>query len=71
MSGTEPAILYVRDLARLLGKTETAIRAGASRRVGWLPPRLKSFRLAWSAETVAQWLREQERDQHVNKGESS
>lgn len=52
-----PEILYIPEMARLLGKTETAIRQHAYRRTGAVPP---AFRLggqyAWHRADVQAWL---------------
>jgi hypothetical protein len=58
---TQADVLYVADLARKLGRTETAIRAGVSRNADWLPPRCKAgHRIAWRTVTVDKFLVEQE-----------
>lgn len=55
-------VLYVRDLARLLGMSEAAIRGHYYRRSGALPPTLKlGARLAWRRATVLSWLAEKEK----------
>jgi predicted DNA-binding transcriptional regulator AlpA len=54
---TEPAILYVHDLARMLGRTEGAIRAAVNRGAQWLPPSFAmGRRLAWRKEDVDKFL---------------
>jgi hypothetical protein len=58
---TEQSVLYVADLAKKLGRTEAAIRAGVNRDADWLPPRLKGHRLAWRTVTVDAFLAAQER----------
>lgn len=51
-------VLYVPDLAKLLGRTEGAIRTAVNRGgADWLPPRLKTRRLCWRRETVEAFLR--------------
>lgn len=48
-----PAVLYVADLAKMLGRTETAVRAAAGRGAKWLPPPFPmGRRLAWRREDV-------------------
>jgi predicted DNA-binding transcriptional regulator AlpA len=54
---TEAAVLYVPDLARMIGRTESAIRAGVQRGVDWVPPAFNmGRRLAWRREDVDAWL---------------
>lgn len=54
---TEPDVLYVADLARKLGRTESAIRAGVNRSVDWLPPAFPmGRRLAWRRVDVESFL---------------
>lgn len=57
---TEAEVLYVHDLARMLGRTETAIRAGVNRKASWLPPPFPmGHRLAWRRVDVVSFLAEQ------------
>jgi len=52
-----PDVLYVADLARKLGRTEAAIRAGLSRGVDWIPPAFPmGRRLAWRPSDVDAFL---------------
>lgn len=54
---TQPAILYVPDLARMLGRTESAIRTAVNRGAPWLPPSFPmGRRLAWRREDVDRFL---------------
>lgn len=54
-------VLYVPELAKKLGRTETAIRAAVHRRSGSVPPPFKIGRKhAWRAESVEAWLKGQE-----------
>lgn len=54
----DQAVLYVQDLARILGRTESAIRTAVSRGgADWLPPRLATRRISWRRETVDAFLR--------------
>lgn len=58
---SESAVLYVPDLARMLGRTEAAIRASVNRESDDIPPRLQiGRRLCWRRETVQQWLKDRE-----------
>lgn len=60
MQDTE--VLYVPELARLMGMTEAAVRGHYYRRSGAIP---KGFtlgrRLAWRRATVMQFLEDRER----------
>jgi hypothetical protein len=51
-------VLFIPDLAKMLGRTESAVRQGLSRGVDWLP---KSFRMGirhcWLKEDVREFLR--------------
>lgn len=55
---TEPDVLYVADMARKLGRTESAIRSAVNRAKAtrdwpdWLPPCLNQRRLAWLRQAV-------------------
>lgn len=52
-----PAVLYVPDLARTLGRTEAAIRTAVNRGAAWLPPSFHmGRRLAWRREDVDKFL---------------
>lgn len=54
-----PDVLYVADLARMLGRTETAIRAAVNRGVSWLPPSFTmGKRIAWRRADVDRFLAE-------------
>lgn len=60
MNTTAPAVIYVADLAKIMGRTETAIRAAANRGAAWLPPSFKSgHRLAWLRADVDTFLAQQ------------
>lgn len=54
---SQPDILYVTDLAKMLGRTETAIRAAVNRGVSWIPaPFYMGRRIAWRREQVEQFI---------------
>jgi predicted DNA-binding transcriptional regulator AlpA len=56
------ATLKAEDLARLLGRKVSTIKADANRRPKTLPPRLRipgSRALLWLEEDVQAWLRDQ------------
>lgn len=53
-------VLYVQQLAQLLGRSEAAIRAAANRQSAWLPPPFPmGRRLAWRRSDVDKFLAEQ------------
>lgn len=53
----QPAVLYVAQMAALLGRTEAAIRAAVNREVEWLPPPFyMGRRVAWRKEDVDRFL---------------
>ena len=55
-------VLYVPDLARMLGMTEAAVRGHFYRRSGANPKGFKlGAKLAWRRATVLQFLEERER----------
>lgn len=54
---TEAQVLYVADLAKLLGKTEASIRSAVNRGgADWLPQRMATTRLQWYRPTVDAFL---------------
>lgn len=58
----ETEVLYVADLARLLGMTETAVRGAYYRRSGAIPKAFKlGAKIAWRRSTVMQFLEDRER----------
>lgn len=58
----ETEVLYVADLARLLGITEAAVRGHFYRRSGAIPKGFKlGTKLAWRRSTVLQFLEDRER----------
>ena len=58
---TDTQVLHVPELAKLLGRTEAAIRASVNRDSADIPPRLLiGRRICWRRETVDAWLRERE-----------
>lgn len=55
-------ILYVPDLAKMLGLTEAAIRGHYYRRSGAIPKGFKlGAKLAWRRSSVLQFLEDRER----------
>jgi hypothetical protein len=53
----ESEVIYVADLARILGRTEVSVREGIRRQASWLP---KGFRMGikhcWLRADVMQFL---------------
>jgi predicted DNA-binding transcriptional regulator AlpA len=55
-------VLYVPELAKMLGMTEAAVRGHFYRRSGAIPKGFKlGTKLAWRRSTVLQFLDERER----------
>lgn len=55
-------VLYVPDIAKLLGLTEAAVRGHYYRRSGAIPKGFKlGAKLAWRRATVIEFLAERER----------
>lgn len=53
----ESEVIYVADLARILGRTEASVREGIRRGVPWLPKGFKmGIRHCWLREDVMQFL---------------
>lgn len=65
----ETQVLYVHDLARMLGRTEAAIRSAVNRNdAESIPPRMSmGRRICWRRETVEAWLRGREQAQKPAK----
>lgn len=62
----EQEILHVPELAKLMGRSESAIRSAVQSRPDWLPPCYKQgARICWRLETVRKFLREYEAGEHV------
>lgn len=58
---TDTQVIYVPDLARMLGRTESAVRAEVNRGGKNLPPRLDmGRRICWLRATVEAWLKARE-----------
>jgi len=63
MSQQQPDVLYVPDLARKLGRTESAIRTAVNRGAEWLPPSFPmGRRLAWRRVDVESFLTAQSKN---------
>lgn len=61
----EPEIIHVPELAKLLGRSESAIRSAVQTRPDWLPPYFKQgSRVCWRLESVRKFLREYEAGEH-------
>lgn len=55
---SEASVLYVADLARKLGKTESAIRMAVHRDSGAVPPHFYTGRrMTWLSADVDAWLK--------------
>jgi predicted DNA-binding transcriptional regulator AlpA len=60
--GQDQEVLYVGDLAKLLGLTEAAVRGHYYRRSGAIPKGFKmGAKLAWRRASVLAFLEERER----------
>lgn len=54
---SEPQVLYVPDMAKMLGRTEAAIRTAVNRGAEWLPPSFPmGRRIAWRRADVDAFL---------------
>lgn len=61
----EPEILHVPELAKMLNRTECAIRSAIRDGANWLPPGFKQgARHCWRTESVRRFLREYESGEH-------
>ncbi|WP_353655949.1 MULTISPECIES: hypothetical protein [Pseudomonas] len=57
----EPEIIHIPELARLLGRSESAIRSALQAQAAWLPTSFKQgHRICWRLETVRDFLKEWE-----------
>lgn len=62
----EPEIIHIPELAKLLGRSESAIRSARQAGASWLPPFFKQgARICWRVSTVRQFLQECERGMHT------
>lgn len=53
----ESEVIYIADLARILGRTEASVREGIRRCVSWLPKGFKmGIRHCWLKADVMQFL---------------
>jgi hypothetical protein len=54
----ESEVLFIEGLAKMLGRTESAVRQGVGRGVDWLPRGFKSgVKHCWLREDVREFLR--------------
>jgi predicted DNA-binding transcriptional regulator AlpA len=61
----EPELLFVPEMARFMGRSESAIRTAASRSAEWMPRPIKQGgRICWRLETVRQFIRDYESGVH-------
>lgn len=57
MTTEKSEVMYVADLAALLGRSEVAIRQAINRGADWIPsPFYLGRRLAWRRDDVKRWL---------------
>lgn len=57
-------VLYVKQIAEMFGRTESAVRSAVQRGgADWIPPRLATRRIAWKRDTVDKFLSELETKQ--------
>ena len=53
-------ILYVPELARIMGRTEAALRGAINRGADWVPPSFHiGRRIAWRRHDVDAWFAKQ------------
>lgn len=67
----EPEIIHIPELARLLGRSESAIRSAMQVQAAWLPPWFKQGkRICWRLESVRIFLKDwqQRGDQQSKPG---
>ena len=61
----EPEIIHIPELAKLLGRSESAIRSARQAGASWLPPFFKQgSRISWRVSTVRQFVQECESGLH-------
>ncbi|WP_419200932.1 hypothetical protein [Pseudomonas putida] len=64
----EPEIIHIPELAKLLGRSESAIRSAMQVKAPWLPPHFKQGqRICWRLESVRAFLT----DWEIGGGEQS
>lgn len=62
----EQEIIHIPELAKLLGRSESAIRSARQAGASWLPPFFKQgARICWRVSTVRQFLQECESGMHA------
>lgn len=62
----EPEIIHIPELAKILGRSESAIRSARQAGAAWLPPFFKQgARVCWRVSTVRQFLKEYESGLHA------
>ena len=56
----ESEVIYIPDLARILGRSESSIRSGLQIRASWIPKSFKmGSRICWLKSDVLQFLQDQ------------
>lgn len=59
----QPEVIYVAEMAALMGRSEVAIRQALNRGVSWLPPPFYlGRRVAWRRSDVQQWLEQRSKE---------
>ncbi|WP_081951324.1 hypothetical protein [Pseudomonas plecoglossicida] len=62
----EPEIIHIPELAKMLSRSESAIRSAMQAGAAWLPPSFKQgSRICWRVSTVREFLRECESGLHA------
>ena len=62
----EPEIIHIPELAKMLGRSESAIRSARQVGATWLPPFFKQgARVCWRVSTVRTFLQEFEQGLHT------
>lgn len=59
----DPEIIHIPELAKLLGRSESAIRSAIQTRASWLPPFFRQGqRICWRLESVRVFLKDWEQN---------
>ena len=62
----EQEIIHIPELAKMLGRSESAIRSARQVGASWLPPFFKQgSRVCWRVSTVRKFLQEFEQGMHA------
>lgn len=61
----EKEILHIPDMARLMNRSECAIRSAIRDKAAWLPPFFKQgVKICWRPESVRKFVEEYEKGMH-------